>query len=183
MKSKHAIIIACIVIPIVICPIFLLRSNSNVVSEKNGSELKANSATYNAKFQHMSDQSNHLFYFVQVSTELYTQASFFLLILTKNSIASQISDLHISKFRNLDRIRDFRAFVHETLDTIKPPVVVASGDLTDGRGLDSYISQQNADEWKTYNKILWTANVEKRTKWLDIRGNHGKLMRALYGIQ
>lgn len=85
----------------------------------------------------------------------------------------QISDLHISKFRNHDRITDFRKFVDETLDVIKPPVVVASGDLTDGRGLDAYISQQNEDEWKIYNEILRKANVAKRTKWLDLRGNHG----------
>lgn len=88
-------------------------------------------------------------------------------------IVLQVSDLHISKFRNSERIRDFRIFVDEILDNIRPPVVVASGDLTDGRGLDSYISQQNVDEWKIYNEILRTANAEKRTKWLDIRGNHG----------
>lgn len=51
----------------------------------------------------------------------------------------------------------------------------ASGDLTDARGRDSFVSKQYEDEWKIYNEILTTANAVKRTKWLDLRGNHGKI--------
>lgn len=65
--------------------------------------------------------------------------------------------------------------MHETLDVIKPPVIVASGDLTDARGRDSFLSKQYEDEWKIYHEILSTANVLNQTKWLDLRGNHGNV--------
>lgn len=90
-----------------------------------------------------------------------------------NVIVPQISDIHISHLRDETRIRDFQKFVTETLDAIKPPVVLASGDLTDGRGKEFYVSQQYDEEWKTYNEILSKANVTDKTIWLDIRGNHG----------
>lgn len=85
----------------------------------------------------------------------------------------QISDIHISIFRDEQRIHDFRKFATQTLDTIKPPVVLASGDLTDARGKDFFISQQYDEEWKIYHQILTEANVKNKTIWLDLRGNHG----------
>ncbi len=33
---------------------------------------------------------------------------------------------------------------------------------------------QYEEEWKIYRDILDRTNVTKYTKWLDIRGNHGK---------
>lgn len=59
------------------------------------------------------------------------------------------------------------------MDTIKPSVVIASGDLTDARGKDFFISQQYDGEWKIYHDILTEANVKEKTIWLDLRGNHG----------
>lgn len=85
----------------------------------------------------------------------------------------QISDIHLSLFRDRSRIPDFRKFVHDTLESIKPPVVVASGDLVDGRGKDFFVSEQLDEEWKLYYDILIDAKVPNRTIWLDLRGNHG----------
>lgn len=68
-----------------------------------------------------------------------------------------------------------REFVNETLDIIKPTVVVASGDLTDGRDKNYLISKQFEADWQTYNNILATGKVKEKTIWLDIRGNHGMI--------
>lgn len=87
----------------------------------------------------------------------------------------QISDIHLNYFHDELRIRDFRTFANEAINAIKPPVVIASGDLTDGKGRDFFSSKQNDEEWKTYREILDSANVQNKTKWLDLRGNHGEL--------
>lgn len=86
----------------------------------------------------------------------------------------QISDIHISIFRDEQRIHDFRIFATETLDTIKPTVVLASGDLTDAKDKDFLGSRQLEKEWKIYNETLSLANVRNKTIWMDIRGNHGR---------
>lgn len=80
----------------------------------------------------------------------------------------------MSIFHDDKRIDDFREFVNETINTIKPPVVLASGDLTDARDRDFLGSHQHEGEWKIYGDILRKANIEKKTLWLDIRGNHGE---------
>ena len=36
-------------------------------------------------------------------------------------------------------------------------------------------SGQNEEEWKTYQKLLTESGILKTTKWLDVRGNHGKI--------
>lgn len=54
--------------------------------------------------------------------------------------------------------------------------MVASGDLVDGRGKDFFVSEQYDDEWRLYSDILTTAKAANRTTWLDLRGNHGKLL-------
>lgn len=79
----------------------------------------------------------------------------------------------MSLFRDQQRTMDFRTFVHDTLEHIQPPVVLASGDLVDGRGRNFFVSDQYDDEWKLYSDILTTAQVVNRTSWLDLRGNHG----------
>ncbi|CAG9858616.1 unnamed protein product [Phyllotreta striolata] len=84
----------------------------------------------------------------------------------------QISDIHISLFRDPMRITEFREFCHLTLNAIKPSVVLASGDLTDAKTKDSIGSEQYEEEWKHYRDILNESNIKKRTLWLDIRGNH-----------
>lgn len=91
-----------------------------------------------------------------------------------NHFISKISDIHISIFRDPLRITEFKEFCHYTIDTIKPSVVLASGDLTDAKTKDSIGSEQYEDEWKHYRDILNQTHVRKKTVWLDIRGNHGK---------
>lgn len=51
--------------------------------------------------------------------------------------------------------------------------MLASGDLTDARGKDFFVSQQYDEEWKIYHDILMDAKVKEKTIWLDLRGNHG----------
>lgn len=84
----------------------------------------------------------------------------------------QISDIHISIWRDKKRQSDLRDFTGETLDVIKPPVVVASGDLTDAWSTNYLGSQQFKREWEIYKSILEENQVGKKTIWMDIRGNH-----------
>lgn len=83
----------------------------------------------------------------------------------------QISDLHLSKFKDPTRAEDFRRFCTETVDVIRPKVILASGDLTDAKG-KIFGSQQYAEEWKTYYATLEETGLLNKTTWLDIRGNH-----------
>ena len=83
-----------------------------------------------------------------------------------------ITDLHISKFVYPDIKDDLQEFFSTTLDTIKPLVVLASGDLTDAKDSDGVGSFQIAEEWRTYRDLLVRNNVLKKTVYLDIRGNH-----------
>jgi hypothetical protein len=39
---------------------------------------------------------------------------------------------------------------------------------------------QHEEEWKIYRDILDRTNVTKYTKWLDIKGNHGKKQFLLF---
>lgn len=83
----------------------------------------------------------------------------------------QISDIHVSKFKDPTRIEDFRKFTSQVVDVIRPRVVIASGDLTDAK--DKILgSQQYAEEWKAYHDALSDNQIFEKTKWLDIRGNH-----------
>lgn len=59
------------------------------------------------------------------------------------------------------------------MNTIKPPVVLASGDLTDARDNDFIGARQYVREWQIYNDLLARSNVRNKTIWMDIKGNHG----------
>lgn len=83
----------------------------------------------------------------------------------------QISDIHISKFKDPSRISDFRTFTSQVVDVIKPKVVIASGDLTDAKD-KIFGSGQYVEEWKAYNDALQDNGIFNKTHWLDIRGNH-----------
>ncbi|XP_066592487.1 transmembrane protein 62-like isoform X2 [Prorops nasuta] len=80
--------------------------------------------------------------------------------------------MHISIFRDFTRITEFKKFCNETVDAIKPLVVLASGDLTDAKTKDKMGSTQVLEEWKYYKQIIDETNVSRKTLWLDVRGNH-----------
>ncbi|KAH1022094.1 transmembrane protein 62 isoform X2 [Dendroctonus ponderosae] len=84
----------------------------------------------------------------------------------------QISDIHISIFRDPSRIAQFKEFCHYTIDRITPKVVLATGDLTDAKTKDAIGSQQYESEWRHYRDILREFDITSKTVWLDIRGNH-----------
>lgn len=83
----------------------------------------------------------------------------------------QVSDTHISIFRDPSRLSDLHSFCKLTIPAIKPAVVLASGDLTDAKAEDNMGSAQYEQEWINYRELLNTCNLGNTT-WLDIRGNH-----------
>lgn len=128
----------------------LVANLANIVIIDNDIDDKLKKSTNNHETSelHLNNGSDHIMWFVQ------------------------ISDLHISKFSDESRITQLYEFVNQTLDIIKPTVVLASGDLTDGKEENLLGSRQHLDEWKIYKNILSSNKVWEKTVWLDIRGNH-----------
>ncbi|GFT54032.1 transmembrane protein 62 [Trichonephila clavipes] len=84
----------------------------------------------------------------------------------------QISDLHLSLFKDQSRGSDLKKFCSDTVSVIQPSVVLATGDLVDARTADLLGSRQYVEEWRMYQEILYDTGVAANTTWLDIRGNH-----------
>ncbi|EAT47735.1 AAEL001191-PA [Aedes aegypti] len=84
----------------------------------------------------------------------------------------QISDIHISLYKDPSRVPHLIEFCNRTVDIIRPSVVLASGDLTDAKTANFLGSKQHEQEWRWYRDVLKDTNVLSKTTWLDIRGNH-----------
>ena len=65
---------------------------------------------------------------------------------------------------------DLKQFVNEVMKVVDPSLVVITGDLTDAKQLDQFLSRQYEKEWVMYSNAI--TNV--RVPWLDMRGNHGE---------
>ncbi|CAH8525885.1 unnamed protein product [Schistosoma rodhaini] len=83
-----------------------------------------------------------------------------------------ITDLHFSEFGSKDRQMDFLEFCSTYIPVIRPEIVIASGDITDGKGKTFSSSSQNPEEWRDYSSLLKQSGVLNLTRWFDVRGNH-----------
>lgn len=89
----------------------------------------------------------------------------------------QISDVHLSWINDPKRKSELIEFCKDTIPYLKLPILILTGDITDGRtglplGSDSYQA-----EWKMYNEVLEKCHeYNPNLKWLDVRGNHGKFV-------
>lgn len=81
-----------------------------------------------------------------------------------------ITDIHIQHTVK-ERSESFSRFCQETLPTISPEFVIASGDITHGQ-MRIGRSKQIASEWETYWNTLEKLNLNKPNFWLDTPGNH-----------
>jgi len=62
----------------------------------------------------------------------------------------QVTDLHLSIFRDHERVSEFEKFCSWIQTVVRTPVVVASGDLTDAKTSDHLGSTQWEQEWRFY---------------------------------
>ncbi|KAH6574577.1 hypothetical protein BASA60_005484 [Batrachochytrium salamandrivorans] len=87
----------------------------------------------------------------------------------------QISDVHVSRFRNRGGVAHLRHFLDYEMNLIAPDLVLATGDLTDAKSHSTLTSLQHREEWVAYHTTLQNSGVLLRQKgrfWWDQRGNH-----------
>ncbi|TRY74657.1 hypothetical protein TCAL_00573 [Tigriopus californicus] len=84
----------------------------------------------------------------------------------------QVSDLHISQFKDLSRGSDLIELFKFVGQDVNPLAVLVTGDLTDAKEADHQGSRQFVEEWQMYRHILNASDIISKTTYLDIRGNH-----------
>ena len=50
--------------------------------------------------------------------------------------------------------------------------------MTDAKDAYKLGSMQYKEEWEVYHNVLKETQVEKKTKWIDLRGNHGMFIKG-----
>lgn len=66
-------------------------------------------------------------------------------------------------------------YLHELYGyLVRSHLCTFAGDLTDAKTRDKLGSEQVEEEWKIYQSVLKRSRVREKTKWIDIKGNHGK---------
>ncbi|XP_076463493.1 transmembrane protein 62-like [Babylonia areolata] len=84
----------------------------------------------------------------------------------------QVTDVHISKFRDAKRGPDLVRFCQDYLTVIQPSLVLITGDLTDAKDYDDSTSAQFEEEWKEYQHSVGKCKALISATFLDTRGNH-----------
>ena len=89
-------------------------------------------------------------------------------------VFAQVSDLHVSVLAKPDRRQQLKHLLDVLAKSLRPEVVVASGDLTDALADDWISSMQREEEWKTYQQLVLESGLSEQSVWLDVRGNHDR---------
>ncbi|KAK7474693.1 hypothetical protein BaRGS_00034058 [Batillaria attramentaria] len=84
----------------------------------------------------------------------------------------QVTDIHISKFRDLKRGPDLVRFCKDYLPIIQPQLVLVTGDLTDAKDAGNIKSKQYEEEWHGYQQAIKQCQTFSNATFLDTRGNH-----------
>ena len=87
----------------------------------------------------------------------------------------QISDLHVSMFSKKGGLAHLEAILYNEIPLVAPELVLATGDLTDGKATHFLTSFQQEKEWNGYFNLLKESRVMERSGgnfYLDQRGNH-----------
>jgi hypothetical protein len=87
----------------------------------------------------------------------------------------QISDIHVSMFTRKGGLSHLEAILYNEIPLIAPDLVLATGDLTDGKAAHFLTSHQQENEWIAYHNVLKESRVMRRNQglfYMDQRGNH-----------
>jgi len=82
-----------------------------------------------------------------------------------------VSDIHLDQSVP-ERTAQLVRFCNETVRTVQPALVLATGDLTDGPDAALRQTSQVESEWQDYRRVLREHGMDDPAFWLDLRGNH-----------